>query len=140
MTRTILDTGPLIAYLNREDRFHEWAVAQLSQLTPPLLTCEPVLAECCFLVKRSGQHPADIMTKLREGAMEIALGLKAEAAAIEVLMRRYGDTPMSLADACLVRVSELQKDSRVCTLDRHFNHYRRYGRQVIPLLAPWCRT
>jgi uncharacterized protein len=60
-----------------------------------------------------------------------------EAAALEVLMKRYADRPMALADACLVRLSELHKDCRVFTLDRHFKQYRRYGRSVIPLLSPW---
>ncbi|MDQ6939480.1 MAG: hypothetical protein M3119_04910 [Verrucomicrobiota bacterium] len=60
-----------------------------------------------------------------------------EVGALEVLMRRYADKPMSLADACLVRLSELHKDCRVFTLDRHFKHYRRFGRSIIPLLSPW---
>ena len=56
---------------------------------------------------------------------------------IELLLQRYADTPMSLADGCLVRLSEVHKDCRVLTLDKHFKHYRRYGRSVIPLISPW---
>ena len=59
-----------------------------------------------------------------------------EAASIELLMQRYADTPMSLADACLVRLSEVHKDCRVLTLDKHSKHYRRFGRSVIPLISP----
>jgi predicted nucleic acid-binding protein len=67
----------------------------------------------------------------------VAFDVETEAVALETLLRRYTDVPMSLADACLVRLSELHQDSRVFTLDRHFARYRRHGRQVIPLLAPW---
>ncbi len=69
--------------------------------------------------------------------MEIALNLGKEAPAVEALMRRYADTPMSLADACLVRLSEIHCDCRVFTLDGDFKQYRRNGRNVIPLLGPW---
>lgn len=51
-------------------------------------------------------------------------------------MRRYADVPMSLADACLVRMSELSDDASVLTLDSDFRIYRRLGRQAIPLLTP----
>jgi len=54
-----------------------------------------------------------------------------------VLLEKYADAPMSLADACLVRLSELHRDSRVLTLDRHFLRYRRLGRSLIPLICPW---
>ena len=137
MTQTLLDTGPLVAYLNVDDQFHDWAVAQMKELAPPLLTCEPVLTEACFLLQRGGQHPADLLARLQQGAIEVAINLQGEAAAVEALMRRYADTPMSLADACLVRLAEVHSACRVFTLDRDFRQYRRHGRQVIPLLAPW---
>jgi predicted nucleic acid-binding protein len=136
MTRTLLDTGPLVAFLNRNDQWHDWAKAQLGALLPPLLTCEPVLTEACFLIQRSGGQPADVLKKLQAGVIEVALEVETEASALETLMRRYDDTPMSLADACLVRLSELHSDCQVFTLDTDFRRYRRHGRQVIPLLAP----
>jgi len=137
VTRTILDTGPLVAYINQSDQFHGWAVAQMRHLAPPLLTCEPVLAEACFLLGRGGKHPADILARLQQGVFEIAFDLGTEAAPVEALMRRYADTPMSLVDACLVRLAEIHCDCRVFTLDGDFKHYRRNGREVIPLLGPW---
>ena len=90
----------------------------------------------CFLIQRHGGQPADLLTKVQAGVIEVALEIETEAVALETLMRRYEDTPMSLADACLVRLSELHSDCQVFTLDRHFRRYRRHGRQVIPLLAP----
>ncbi len=78
-----------------------------------------------------------MLRALRQGTIQVAFDIETEAATIETLMRRYNDVPMSLADACLVRLSELNPDSRVFTLDRDFTRYRRHGRHIIPLLAPW---
>jgi uncharacterized protein len=136
VTSTIVDTGPLVAYVNGRDRWHAWAVEQMRTLGPPLVTCEPVLTEACFLVQRAGGRPADLVGKVRQGALVIGLDVAGEASAIESLMQRYADTPMSLADACLVRLSELLADCRLFTLDSDFEHYRRNGRQTIPLLRP----
>jgi uncharacterized protein len=137
MTKTLLDTGPLVAYMSDRDEWHEWAVTQFSSLRPPLLTCQPVLAEACFLIQRNGGQPAETLQLLQRGVFEAALDLNTEAAALEALMRRYDDMPISLADACLVRMSEAHADCRLLTLDRDFRRYRRHGRQMIPLLAPW---
>jgi uncharacterized protein len=136
MTRTLLDTGPLVAFLNQNDQWHEWAKAQLGSLPPPLLTCEPVLTEACFLIHRNGGQPAEILKKVQASVLVVALNIETEAAALEPLMRHYEDTPMSLADACLVRLSEMHSDCVVLTVDTDFRRYRRHGRQVIPLLSP----
>jgi uncharacterized protein len=136
MTRIIVDTGPLVAYVNRRDRWHRWVVQQMTALAPPLVTCEPVLTEACFLIGRAGGQPADLVRQVAQRTIEIGIDLEADAQAAESLMRRYADTPMSLADACLVRLSERMPDCRVFTLDADFEHYRRNGRQAIPLLSP----
>ena|SRR5258706_9367961 len=137
MTRTLLDAGPLVSYFSEDDQWHEWSIERMRQLAPPLWTCEPVLTEACFLIARNGGKPSEVIRKLREGIVSVARKVETEAAALETLMRRYTDVPMSLADACLVRLSELHQDSRVFTLDKDFTRYRRHGRHVIPLLAPW---
>jgi uncharacterized protein len=136
MTRVIVDAGPLVAYFNRRDRWHRWAVDQMAALSPPLVTCEPVITEACFLIQRAGGIPADLIQKIAQGMLEVRIDLDKEAAAIRSLMQRYADTPMSLADACLVRLTEQFTDCRLFTLDADFEHYRRNGRQVIPLLFP----
>jgi uncharacterized protein len=136
MTRIIVDTGPLVAYFNRRDRWHRWAADQMAALNPPLVTCEPVLTEACFLIQRAGGRPVDLLGKVVQRSLEIGIDLEEDAAGIESLMQRYADTPMSLADACLVRLTERFPDCRLFTLDSDFEHYRRNGRQVIPLLHP----
>jgi uncharacterized protein len=136
MTCIIIDTGPLVAYVNRRDRWHRWAAEQMAALHPPLVTCEPVLTEACFLIQRAGGRPADLVRKLAQGVLEIGIDLQKDAPGIQSLMQRYADTPMSLADACLVRLTERVENCRLFTLDSDFEHYRRNGRQVIPLLRP----
>ncbi len=136
MTQIVVDTGPLVAYFNARDRWHGWAVEQMKTFAPPLLTCEPVLTEACYLIHRAGGEPASLVRKLSEQTLRVGIDLGEDAASIEALLRRYADTPMSLADACLVRLTERYSDSRLFTLDSDFEHYRRNGRQLIPLIHP----
>ncbi len=136
MTRIIVDTGPLVAYFNRRDRWHRWVANQMAALNPPLVTCEPVLTEACFLIHRAGGRPADLIRKLVQQGLAIGIDLEEDASGVESLMQRYAGTPMSLADACLVRLTERFPDCKLFTLDSDFEHYRRNGRQVIPLLRP----
>ena len=137
MIQTILDSGPLVAFYDRGDSWHAWAQKQLDALAPPLLTCEPVLTEACFLLNRGGGNPTVVLKAVQEGTLRLALEVGKEARALQVLMQRYADVPMSLADACMVCLCERFQDPRVFTLDRDFRHYRRHGRQLIPLISPW---
>ena len=138
MTREIiLDTGPLIALLNSRDPHHAWAREQWAAIEPPLLSCEAVLVEACFLARRltpGGQ--SRVLDFVRRGALDLSFSLSNEIDAVDRLVRKYRDIPMSLADACLVRMSELHQASPVLTLDRDFTIYRRSRRQRIPLLSP----
>lgn len=136
MTRVLADTGPLVAYFNRRDRWHRWAVDQMAALRPPLVTCEPVLTEACFLIQKAGGKPAELLSWITRGGLEVGVDIESDAAELARLMNRYRDTPMSLADACLVRLAERIPDGRLFTLDSDFAHYRRSGRQSIPLLTP----
>ncbi len=131
----VVDTGPLVAYSCAGEARHDWAVRQFANFAPPLITCEPVMAEACFLLARRGVPNWRLLEKLEQGALRIGLRLDAEARAIGALMRRYGDVPMSLADACLVRLAELT-GLPVCTLDSDFAIYRAHRRQRLVLLAP----
>jgi predicted nucleic acid-binding protein len=136
MTRIIVDTGPLVAYFNRRDRWHRWATEQMAALSPPLVTCEPVITEACFLIQKSGGRPEDLIRKVAQRSLEIGMNFEDDASGLEALIQRYADTPMSLADACLVRLTERLSDCLLFTLDSDFEHYRRNGRQIIPLLRP----
>lgn len=141
MRVVLADTGPIVAFLNGRDRHHRWAVESLARLRPPLLTCEAVLSEAAYLLRAlpaGGERVMDLVTR---GVLRIAFDLEQESAAVGRLLRRYGSVPMDLADACLVRLSELHADSSVLTIDSEFRDvYRRNGRQVIPTLSPGRRA
>lgn len=134
--RVLLDTGPLVAFLNRHDHHHDWAVERLTGIEPPLLTCEAVLAEACHLVRRAPNGARAVAEMVADGLIQLPFRLGAEAERIRHLLGRYADVPMSLADACLVRLAEIEAGSAVLTLDSDFHVYRMHGRQVIPLIAP----
>lgn len=134
--RILLDTGPWVALLCRSDSQHVWARDQFAQLREPLLTCEAVVAETCFLLARNGFDPAAALAFIERGAIEVGLSLQAEASAIRQLFQRYGNVPASLADACLIRLSELHEPCKVLTLDSDFQVYRRHGRKAIALISP----
>ncbi|MEK7407475.1 MAG: PIN domain-containing protein [Acidobacteriota bacterium] len=132
----LLDTGPLVSFLASGLRYHSWTVEQWKRLHPPLLTCEPVLTEAVFLLKREGGEPDALFALLERGVIRIALAVQEEQADLRALMRRYRNRPMSLADACLVRLSEIHTAGEVFTLDADFRIYRRHGNKVIPVLMP----
>lgn len=132
----ILDTGPLVALLNGRDTHHEWAKAQFACLKPPLITCEPVLSEACFLLRRLPGAPRAVLQLLDRGVLEVPFRLAAESQVLAALMHRYASVPMALADACLVRMAEQHSDSAVMTLDNDFLVYRIHGRKVVPTVMP----
>ena len=103
---------------------------------PPLLTCEPVLTEAAFLLKREGHEADAIFALLERGVLRVALRMDEHQADLRNLMHRYRDRPMSLADACLVRMTELHSNSVIFTLDNDFRIYRRNGNKVLSLLIP----
>ncbi|MDE0044583.1 MAG: PIN domain-containing protein [bacterium] len=132
----ILDTGPLVAFLNRRDAYHHWAVDQWSNATPPLLTCEAVVAEACYLVRTFSGGEAAVLELVARGVVEIPFVLADQAHDVARLLKKYCNVPMSLADGCLVRMAEQLASSAIMTLDSDFAIYRRNGREVIPLLTP----
>jgi len=132
----LLDTGPLVSFLASGLRHHAWTVEQWKRLRPPLLTCEPVLTEAAFLLKREGRETDALFALLERGVVRIALAVQDEQADLRALMHRYRNRPMSLADACLVRLSEIHTAGEVFTLDSDFRIYRRHGNKVIPVLTP----
>lgn len=136
MTEIISDTGPLVAYLDRSDQDHAWAKEVFMGITRPLLTCEAVIAEALFLLRRGGIGPDGLLDLIVRGLVVPKFNLAGEIAAIQQLMKTYCNIPMSLADACLVRMSEIHGDSKVMTLDSDFTVYRKSRRKVIPLICP----
>jgi predicted nucleic acid-binding protein len=133
----ILDAGPLIAAINRDDRHHRWARETLASLGPPFHSCPEAMAEAAAMTGR----PSAIVEMIHAGDIVLAFDLAAQASWVLKLLRKYADREMDLADACIVRMTELVRDCRVVTLDRaDFSVYRRNGRDLIPLIAPAPRS
>lgn len=130
----IADTGPLVAFLVEREPRHAWTVEQFKSLPAPFLTCEPVLTEAFYLLGRVPQGPQRLFDLLEQGLLTVDFRLAKEAKALERLIRKYHDVPMSLADACLVRLAEIHPTATVFTLDRHFRIYRKHGRQPIEVV------
>jgi predicted nucleic acid-binding protein len=111
-------------------------IEQFQKLPAPFLTCDAVLTEAFFLVRKLPHGTTRFFALLNSGLLDIDFSIVAEGAALEKLVQRYANVPMSLTDACLVRMSKLHPQSVVFTLDQDFQIYRRDGRQPIPLLMP----
>jgi predicted nucleic acid-binding protein len=132
----LMDTGPLVASINRRDRYHSWVRNRLGELAPPLFTCEAVLAEACFLLQAIPGGSGAVLELMERGVLQVEFEVSLHIKSLAALMAKYSNVPMSLADACLVRMSELHEDSLVMTFDGDFFIYRRHGRHVIPVLMP----
>lgn len=137
--KILVDTGPLVALLNRRDTHHAWAAEQARRLPAPLQTCEAVLSEAFFLLLKSSGGASALLDLVARGLVRPTFCLREEIEPVEKLVTKYEDQPMSLADACLVRMSEQIAGAVVLTLDRDFTVYRRHGRRTIPLISPWSR-
>jgi uncharacterized protein len=131
--KNILDAGPLIAALNSRDEHHAWACETLDRLGPPFYSCPEAMAEAAAM---TGQ-PAAIVEMIQAAEIMLHFNLSDQTAAVLALLKKYHDRDMDLADACIVRMTELMRDSRVITLDRaDFAVYRRNGRELIPVIVP----
>jgi predicted nucleic acid-binding protein len=136
MPAAIIDTGPLVAFFDRAERHHRWALAQVESLEAPLLVCEPVLAETMYLLGAMTGTEDAVLELVQNGALSIAFRVQDEAPALRRLLRKYRDRPMSFADACIVRMAELHDRHAVLTLDSDFAVYRKHGRMPMTLLHP----
>ena len=134
-SQVIVDTGPLVALLNSSDKHHKWVVQQLGDIQPPMVTCEAVLAEATHLTRTVPGARIALVAMLGEGFLNIGMAVADHHSSLLTMVRRYNDVPMSLADACLVRLAELYPQSPVLTLDSDFVVCRKNGRQVIPIIS-----
>ena len=132
----IVDTGPLVALINRRERHHAWALEQFAWIKPPAFTCEPVITEAAYLLRDFHKGIDSLMQLLERGHLTIPFRLADELPAVTRLLKKFSSVPMSLADACLVRMAEQFSESPVLTLDDDFRVYRKSGRTVIPTLMP----
>lgn len=131
----VVDTGVLVAYLNRRDNLHEWACSELDKVSPPLLTCEAVVAECCYLLQGSGGDEA-ILKMIEDGYIQIPFVLSDNIKQVGQTLTKYKSQKVSLADASLVRMLELIKGGILLTTDSDFDVYRIHRHRRIIKKSP----
>lgn len=132
----IVDTGPLVALLDKSDNHHTWAAGEVERLTPPMLVCESVLSEALFLLAQNPKAQIELLLLLEKGVLKLAFHLHEEVNEVLPLLKKYRDLPMSLADACLVRMAELNERYAIFTLDSDFAVYRKHGNKILNLICP----
>ena len=121
----LLDTGPLVALLSRNDSNHARARRLFAECAPPFRCCEAIVAEACFLMRKvHAAGPAEVVALGRRGVYNVAMSIEEHWTNIEALLRKYSDRPISLADACLIRCAEIHQEPRIFTLDTDFGVYR----------------
>lgn len=131
----LLDTGPLVALLNRRDTFHIWSVEKARNLSPPFYTCEAILAEAHFLLASINQGNRRLIDLLSSGKIVCTPVASRNLNRVGELMMTYANVPMSFADACLVCMAEDQVNT-IFTLDHDFRIYRKNRKEVLQLLLP----
>lgn len=122
--------------MSSTDTHHTWAKEQFAAHSGPFLTCEAVVSETCFLLARAGLDAGRALQLIERGVVQIGLSLAEQVKAVRNLYQRYDNVPASLADACLIRLSELHEPCQVLTLDSDFHIYRRHGRKAIAVVSP----
>ena len=132
----IIDSGPLVALLNPHDQFHRWTLEVAQQYIAPWIVSESVIAEVTMLLP-SFALQSSLYAMFQRGALGFGFNISEEWPALEALMQKYQELPMSFADAVIVRMSELNETASVLTFDTDFQIYRRFGRRKIPLIAPF---
>jgi predicted nucleic acid-binding protein len=132
----LVDTGPIVALIEDRDAHHDWALEQTRHAPATVRTCEAVVTEALFLLKRHGRNEEGVFALLESGHLQCDFGFRDERREVQELMQRYREQPMSFADACLVRMAELEPEASIWTLDEDFRVYRRFGRQTLSLVMP----
>lgn len=132
----LMDAGPLAALIDRRDRFHQWARQLTETLPTPCVTSESVVSEAAHILRRGGVPTEHLFNLLERQSVLVAFNFQDESKAIATMIAKYADVPMSVADATLVRLSEIHDASLVFTIDSDFRIYRKHGRWQIPLIIP----
>ncbi len=136
LRQVLVDTGPLVALINKSDAHHAWAVNEAAAIERPLFTCESVISEAHFLLGRIPNGREGLIGMLETQVIQVPFSFDEESNELCTLLKQYQSVPISVADACLVRMAELFPNSHIFTLDSDFRIYRKNGNQIIPVIMP----
>lgn len=134
----LIDTGPLYAFFDKNDQWHDWSLRQFSQLKPPFTTCEAVITETLFLLNRSGIITRPLFELFNRNLLTIHPVIQDQSGQkqIRTFMENYKNLPASFADSCLMYLSENDSDSHIFTLDTDFTIYRDKKGKPVKLIIP----
>ena len=124
MKPVLLDTGVIVALIDRRERYHAQCATLVERLERPMVTCEAVIAESCYLLRALPAGVGTVMENIERGLVQIPFQLSQSAAPVRAMLKKYRDLPASLADACLIHLADLFDTGDILTLDRDFTTYR----------------
>ena len=124
MKPVLLDTGVIVALLDRSESSHKACAGTVRELLAPLITCEAVIAESCYLLRNLPGASEAVIGNISAGIFQIPFQLSRESAGVKQVLRKYRDRGIDLADACLLRLAEEFGAGDILTLDRDFAIYR----------------
>lgn len=127
MKPVLLDTGVIVALIDRSERFHRQCANAIRTLAAPLITCEAVIAESCYLLRNLRGASETVMANVSAGIFQIPFNLTRSSQEVRQILRKYRDRKIDLADACLVSLAEEFTTGEILTLDQDFSIYR-WGR------------
>jgi predicted nucleic acid-binding protein len=130
----LLDTGVIVALLDRSEKYHHACAAAIRDLDAPLITCEAVLAESCYLLRNLPGAPEAVIENVAAGIFQVPFQLSREAPAVKQVLRKYRDRRIDLADACLICLADQFETADILTLDKDFEVYRWSRRKPFRLL------
>ena len=136
MNAVLLDTSMVVGLLDRRDAAHAVCVEALELVNRPMVTCEAVVSESCFLLNHIPGAPEQVILNLERGMFQIGFQFSASVNAVRSLMRKYSDVPIDFADACLIQMAEELDTGDILTLDSDFRHYRWRKSKPFNLLIP----
>jgi uncharacterized protein len=127
MKSVLLDTGVIVASLDRSERFHRICAKTIAGIASPLVTCEAVIAESCYLLRTVKGAPEAILSNVAAGIFQVPFSLPQSAEQVARILHKYGDRAIDLADAYLIHLATELNSAEILTLDRDFEFYR-WGR------------
>lgn len=136
MIPILLDTGVIVAVLDRSEGNHSRCIQAMADVAQPLVTCEAVIAESCFLLRDLAGAPETILENVEKGVFQIPFAITRSSSAVRSLLRKYRDRPIDFADACLIRLAEELNTGQILTLDSEFQFYRWKKTRPFEFLIP----
>jgi predicted nucleic acid-binding protein len=131
----LVDTGVIVALLDRSERYHARCVKSMEGLNRPLVTCEAVIAESCYLLRRLPGAAETVLENVERGVFQIPFQLSRAATPVRNILRKYRDLAADFADACLIHLADDLNTEDILTLDRDFERYRWRRSRVFRLLV-----